>query len=50
MMIPDSCVSWAVLTFLVLIACLRFFFWCVNRSEQNKDKEPTMNYDQDLFF
>ena len=49
-MMIDNCVSWVVLTALVLIVCLRLFFYCVNRQEQNKPCEEKFIYDQDLFF
>ena len=49
-MMIDNCVSWVVLTALVLIVCLHFFFYCVNQREQNKPHEEKFIYDRDLFF
>ena len=49
-MIADSCVSWAVFFVLAMVVCVRFFFYCVNLREKNKEQEIKINYDQDLIF
>ena len=46
----DSCISWAVFAVLGVVAALRFFFYCVELQEKDKEQDTTMKYDRDLIF
>lgn len=50
MMVQDSCVSWAVLTILVMAFLIRLVCEGIREKEQYKEEEHRINYDQDLIF